>query len=308
MSSTICTHCSNGCKTTLSVRNHEIMRSNNRDLSGINKDFLCVKGRFGFDFTKHPERIKQPLLRRGDKLYPVSWEEAAQAAATKLKQVFRYGGKDAIGFIGSNRTSNEENYLLQRLARADVWHQQHGSSPHGGLHRAGDGTGRACQRAHADDGAAVSIEGRAGDWQRSDQSESAGRVADSLGDSTFCFETFHHQFANEIKLARKATQFVKVADGHEAGAIRWLAHGEGHLAPEMVEQLVAHESGAGSGAGRRDSFRRGNYGHGDCTAGGVRVEAARQGALYGAGRLREFARRGGYGRAAGSFAGICVHR
>ena len=56
--STICTHCSNGCKTTLSVRNHEILRANNRDLSGINGDFLCVKGRFGFDFTKHPERIK----------------------------------------------------------------------------------------------------------------------------------------------------------------------------------------------------------------------------------------------------------
>jgi NADH-quinone oxidoreductase subunit G len=116
--STICTHCSNGCKTTLSVRNHEILRANNRDLSGINKDFLCVKGRFGFDFTRHPERIKQPLLRKGDKLYPVSWEEAAQAAATKLKAIHAGGGSDAIGFIGSNRTSNEENYLLQRLARA----------------------------------------------------------------------------------------------------------------------------------------------------------------------------------------------
>jgi NADH-quinone oxidoreductase subunit G len=52
--STVCTHCSNGCKTTLSVRNNEILRANNRDLSGFNKDFLCVKGRFGFDFTKHP--------------------------------------------------------------------------------------------------------------------------------------------------------------------------------------------------------------------------------------------------------------
>src|ERR1700693_5843672 len=96
---TICTHCSNGCKTTLSVRNHEIMRSNNRDLSGINKDFLCVKGRFGFDFTKHPERVKQPLLRRGSELYPVSWEEAAQAAATKLKAIHDASGKDSIGFI-----------------------------------------------------------------------------------------------------------------------------------------------------------------------------------------------------------------
>src|SRR6266852_3923324 len=103
--STICTHCSNGCKTTLSVRNHEILRSNNRDLSGINTDFLCVKGRFGFDFTKHPERVRQPLIRKGDKLYPVSWEEAVQTAAAKLKKVYGAGGGDSIGFIGSNRTS-----------------------------------------------------------------------------------------------------------------------------------------------------------------------------------------------------------
>src|SRR6202048_1244204 len=115
---TVCAHCSNGCKTTLSVRNHEIMRANNRDLSGINKDFLCVKGRFGFDFTKHPERVKQPMVRKGDKLFPVSWEEAAQTAATKLKEIHAKNGADSIGFIGSNRTSNEEKSLFQRLARA----------------------------------------------------------------------------------------------------------------------------------------------------------------------------------------------
>jgi NADH-quinone oxidoreductase subunit G len=118
--STICTHCSNGCKTTLSVRNHEILRANNRDLSGINNDFLCVKGRFGYDFTKHPERIKQPLVRRGDKLIPVSWEEAASSAAANLKTIRDLHGANSIGFIGSNRTSNEENYLFQRLARVTI--------------------------------------------------------------------------------------------------------------------------------------------------------------------------------------------
>src|SRR5216683_2404996 len=115
--STVCAHCSNGCKTTLSVRNHEILRANNRDMSGINGDFLCIKGRFGFDFTRHPDRIKQPLVRQGDKLLPVSWEEAARAAASKLKAIHARDGADAIGVIGSNRTSNEENYLLQKLAR-----------------------------------------------------------------------------------------------------------------------------------------------------------------------------------------------
>src|SRR5438105_13544803 len=117
---TVCAHCSNGCKTTLSVRNHEILRANNRDMSGINNDFLCVKGRFGYDFTKHPERIQQPLVRRGGKLGPVSWEEAASSAAANLKTIRDLHGPDSIGFIGSNRTSNEENYLFQHLARLTV--------------------------------------------------------------------------------------------------------------------------------------------------------------------------------------------
>src|SRR5258705_2855416 len=110
---TTCAHCSNGCKVTLSVRNHEIMRANNRDLSGINNDFLCVKGRFGFAFTQHKERIRQPLLRKGDKLLPGSWEEASQAAATKLKEIHAKNGADSIGFIGSNRSSNGKNYIFQ---------------------------------------------------------------------------------------------------------------------------------------------------------------------------------------------------
>jgi len=53
---TVCTHCSNGCKTTLGVRNNEIVRGNNRDRSGLNGEFLCVKGRYAFDFNHHPER------------------------------------------------------------------------------------------------------------------------------------------------------------------------------------------------------------------------------------------------------------
>ena len=50
---TICTHCSNGCKTTLGVRNDQIIRGNNRDRSGINGEFLCIKGRYAFDFYDH---------------------------------------------------------------------------------------------------------------------------------------------------------------------------------------------------------------------------------------------------------------
>jgi NADH-quinone oxidoreductase subunit G len=235
---TICTHCSNGCKTTLSVRNHEIMRSNNRDLSGINKDFLCVKGRFGFDFTKHPERIKQPLLRRGTELYPVSWEEAAQAAATKLKQVFDSGGKDPIGFIGSNRTSNEENYLFQRLAR-----QTFGTN-NVDHHRTADYTGLVTALGERANESMLTMEelyqSKAvlviGNDPTNQNPLAAWQIRSGI--RHFATKLFIIN-ANDIKLARKAAQIVKVAAGHEGGAIRWMAHGEGHLAPQMVEQLIA---------------------------------------------------------------------
>jgi NADH-quinone oxidoreductase subunit G len=116
----VCTHCSNGCKTTLSVRNQQIIRANNRDLSGVNGEFLCVKGRFGFDFTQHPERLRQPLLRRGDQLTPATWEEALEHVAARLAAVRAENGPEAIGILGSNRTTNEENYLLGRIARASI--------------------------------------------------------------------------------------------------------------------------------------------------------------------------------------------
>jgi NADH-quinone oxidoreductase subunit G len=112
---TVCTHCADGCKTTLAVRDGHIIRANNRDRSGINGEFLCVKGRFGFDFVHSDERLQAPLLRRNGRLEPVSWSEALAAVATKFSEVKAAGGR--FGVIGSNRTTNEENYFLQKFAR-----------------------------------------------------------------------------------------------------------------------------------------------------------------------------------------------
>jgi NADH-quinone oxidoreductase subunit G len=125
--STVCTHCADGCKVTLGVRQvndgSEIVRADNRDKSGINGDFLCAKGRFGFDFVDSPERLTKPLVRNAEgKLEPATWEHALRFAAEKIKAV-RDGksgtarGGEAIGVIGSNLTTNEENYLLQKFAR-----------------------------------------------------------------------------------------------------------------------------------------------------------------------------------------------
>ena len=235
--STICTHCSNGCKTTLSVRNHEILRSNNRDLSGINEDFLCVKGRFGFDFTKHPERIRQPLIRKGDKLYPVSWEEAAQTAAAKLKQIRDTYGPDSIGFIGSNHTSNEENYLLQRLARASF------GTNNIDHHRTADYTGLLTALGERAPDSLLTMEQLykskavlvVGNDPTNQNPLVAWKIRSGIrhhGTKLFILNS------HETKLQRKATQFVKADAGQEVAALRWLAHEEGQLPPEFVEQLV----------------------------------------------------------------------
>src|SRR6202521_38955 len=118
---TTCTHCADGCKTTLGVRRSdtgmEIVRGDNRDKSGINGDFLCVKGRYAFDFAQHSERLTQPLIRKTGKLTPSTWEEAFETIGRRFREVRDTNGGSAIGVIGSNRTTNEENYLLSKFAR-----------------------------------------------------------------------------------------------------------------------------------------------------------------------------------------------
>jgi NADH-quinone oxidoreductase subunit G len=124
--STVCTHCGDGCKTTLGVRStsdgSDIVRGDNRDKSGINGDFLCNKGRYAFDFANSAERITQPLVRQANgELKPVSWEDALDHAGKRLRELRdsrggKSGGK-SIGVIGGNRLTNEEAYLLQKFAR-----------------------------------------------------------------------------------------------------------------------------------------------------------------------------------------------
>jgi NADH-quinone oxidoreductase subunit G len=235
---TVCAHCSNGCKTTLSVRNHEIIRGNNRDLSGINKEFLCVKGRFGFDFTCHPDRIKQPMVRKGEKLYPVSWEEAAQEAGKRLHQLHSAYGPEGIGFIGSNRTSNEENYLLQKLARATF------GTNNIDHHRTADYTGLTTALGeHASD-SMLTME------QLSDAKAVLLIGNDATNQNPLVAWQIrtgirHHNAklfvidSKEIKLDRKSKQSVVLGSVQQAAAVRWLASGEGNLPQELANQLGA---------------------------------------------------------------------
>ena len=120
---TVCTHCGDGCKTTLGVRStsdgSEIIRGDNRDKSGINGDFLCNKGRYAFDFANSGDRITHPLVRQPNgEMKAVSWEEALAHVGKRFAELRDTRGGKSIGVIGGNRLTNEEAYLLQKFARS----------------------------------------------------------------------------------------------------------------------------------------------------------------------------------------------
>ncbi len=122
---TICTHCGDGCKTTLGVRRSEtgmqIVRGDNRDKSGLNGEFLCIKGRYAFDFADNPERVTQPLIRQADGHFAsATWEDAIALVARSFKGIRDERGGSSIGVIGSTRITNEEAYLLQKFARGTL--------------------------------------------------------------------------------------------------------------------------------------------------------------------------------------------
>ena len=79
---------------------------------------LCVKGWNAFAFVNHPDRLKTPLIRRSGSLEPASWDEALDLIVRRLRKIQRRHGNDAIAFFGSGKATNEENYLMMKLARA----------------------------------------------------------------------------------------------------------------------------------------------------------------------------------------------
>jgi NADH-quinone oxidoreductase subunit G len=232
-----CAHCSNGCKTTLSVRNNEILRANNRDSSGVNGEFLCGKGRFGFDFTSNAERVRQPLIRRNGKLEPASWEDALEEVARRLKQVRDKHGANAIGVIGSNHTTNEENYLLNRFARATLGTNNidhHRTADYTGLAAALGANAKTALATMADvyTAPAVLLIGN-------DVTQQNPLVAWQIRTGVRHHATRLYVInGRESMIHRKATNLVMTAKGGERAAVRWLAHGEGQFDVPTMEALV----------------------------------------------------------------------
>ena len=120
---TTCTFCGVGCQIDLNLdpQTKHIVKVTSKDEYLPNEGNLCVKGRFAFNFVHHPDRLTQPLVRGDDgELHPTTWEHALETAATGLKKVIAEHGPQAVGFLASARLTNEENYLIQKLARTGV--------------------------------------------------------------------------------------------------------------------------------------------------------------------------------------------
>jgi predicted molibdopterin-dependent oxidoreductase YjgC len=118
--SSTCNFCGVGCQLDLNVQDGKIVKVTSPPPgTTLNDGNLCVKGRFAYDFINHEERLQVPLVRGADgRLHPASWEEALAAAAKGLMAVKKKHGADKLGFVSSSRCTGEENYLVQKLARA----------------------------------------------------------------------------------------------------------------------------------------------------------------------------------------------
>ena len=121
---TTCPYCGVGCQIDLHVRDDLIYRVDGRFDNDVNHGNLCVKGRFGFDFVHAPDRLTRPLRQERPighgGFTPFSWEEALAAVAGRLGHIRERHGPDSIAVLTSAKCTNEENYLLQKFARAVI--------------------------------------------------------------------------------------------------------------------------------------------------------------------------------------------
>jgi formate dehydrogenase major subunit len=116
---TVCTYCGVGCSFDIWHRDRHILKVEPGEgpANGIS---TCVKGKFGFNYVNSSDRLTSPLIRDGDHFRECSWEEALTFITGKMKEIKAKHGPDALEFIASSKCTNEESYLMQKLARAVV--------------------------------------------------------------------------------------------------------------------------------------------------------------------------------------------
>jgi predicted molibdopterin-dependent oxidoreductase YjgC len=119
---TTCPFCGVGCQMDLHIKDEQIFRVSGRFDNEVNYGNLCVKGRFGYDFVHAPDRLTEPLMRRSreESFTSTSWEDTLTIVATRLREIRDQHGPDSVAILTSAKCTNEENYLLQKFARAVI--------------------------------------------------------------------------------------------------------------------------------------------------------------------------------------------
>jgi formate dehydrogenase major subunit len=115
---TVCGYCGCGCGIYLGVRDGRVAGVRGDRESPVNQGELCVKGRFGYSFINHADRLTSPLIKRNGKFEQASWDEALDLVASKFREVQEKYGPESLGGLSSARVTNEDNYLFQKLLRS----------------------------------------------------------------------------------------------------------------------------------------------------------------------------------------------
>jgi formate dehydrogenase major subunit len=114
---TVCPYCGVGCEMEVAERHGRIAGVRPALDAPVNKGHLCVKGRYAHEFVHAPDRVVEPMIRRGGDWEAVSWEEAVGFVASRLTEIVATHGPNSVGVLGSARSTNEEAYVAQKLAR-----------------------------------------------------------------------------------------------------------------------------------------------------------------------------------------------
>jgi formate dehydrogenase alpha subunit len=114
---TTCPFCGCGCGICLEVKDNQVVRVIPGKEDSVNHGALCARGSYGCDFVHSPDRLTKPLVKKNKTFEEVSWEEALEQVATRLKRIKDERGSDSLAVLGSSKCTNEDNYVLQRFAR-----------------------------------------------------------------------------------------------------------------------------------------------------------------------------------------------
>ena len=115
---TVCTYCGVGCSFEMWTRGRQILKVQPSHEAPANGIKTCIKGKFGWDFVNSEQRLTTPLIRENGRFREAGWDEALDLVARRLTETSEKHGRDALSFVASSKCTNEEAYLMQKLARA----------------------------------------------------------------------------------------------------------------------------------------------------------------------------------------------